>query len=83
MLTKVSIEQSDYIKQLEEKIDELTNNTKKTSKGAIVSLGEIIESQIVKFAIANKAIGPQISPATPKLLLIKLATGSQLIINFG
>lgn len=81
-LTKVSFEQLEYIKQLEEKIKKLTNNTKKISKRATVSLGEIMASQVAKFAATNRVIGHQTSPATPGLPSIKLATGPKLIIDF-
>ena len=74
-LTKVSIEQSEHIKRLEEMIDELTNSTKKMSEGAIVSSGETMASQAAKFAAANKATGPQTSPATPGLSSAKPAMG--------
>ncbi len=82
-LTKVFIEQSEHIKRLEEKIHELINSTKKISERAIVSSGETMASQVVKFAVANKSIGLQISLATPGLSSAKSATGSQLIIDFA
>lgn len=83
VLTKVSIEQSEHIKGLEEKIKKLTNNTKKTSEGATVSLGETMASQVAKFAAANRVTGHQTSPAAPGLSSTKPATGPQLIIDFA
>ncbi len=81
-LTKVSAEQSEYIKRLEEKIEELTNNTNKMTERANVSSGEIMASQIAKFAAAKKVTGPQTIPATPVSLPTKPAKDPQLIINF-
>ncbi len=81
-LTKVSIEHSVNIKRLEENIEELTNNTKKMTERATVSLGETTASKIAKFAAANKVTGPQTSPATLVSLSTKPAEGPQLIIDF-
>lgn len=83
VLTKIFIEQSEHIKQLEKKIDKLINNIKKTNKGAIISLEEIIALQIAKSAIANKNTRPQTSLAALRLSSAKLVTGLQLIINFA
>ncbi len=73
---------SEHIKRLEEKIEELTNNTKKKTKRVTVSSGETMASQIAKFATANKVTGPQTSPATQVFLSTKPAKGQQLIIDF-
>lgn len=53
-LTKVSIEQSEHIKRLEEKVDELTNDTRRTSERATVGSGDTMASQVARFAAANK-----------------------------
>ncbi len=76
------MEQSENIKRLEEKIEELTNNTKKMTERATVSSEETMASQIAKFSSANKVIGPQTSPATPVSLPTKPAKSPQLIIDF-
>ncbi len=81
-LTRVSTEQSEHIKRLEEKIEELTNNTKKMTEKATVSSGETMASQIAKFAAANKVTGSQTSPAIPVSLPAKPTKGPQLIIDF-
>lgn len=76
------MEQSEHIKQLEKKIEELTNNIKKITEKVTVSLREIIALQIAKFAITNKVTRPQTNPVTPVSLSTKLLKSPQLIIDF-
>ena len=79
VLTKTSMEQSELIKRLEKKIDELT---KKPTEAVTSDSGVTMASQVAKFAAANKASGFQASSATPEPLAAKSTTGPQLIIDF-
>lgn len=82
-LSKITIEQSEHIKRLEDKIDGLTRTDMKAGLGSGTSTQPTMASQVAAFASLNHAPGTSVSFASPATAASKPVGGPHLSIDFS